>query len=211
MAKVLDGIDEGLAAWIAAQPMFFVGTAPLDAGGHVNVSPKGPIGTLRVLGPHRVAYLDLSGSGAETVAHVQENGRIVVMLCAFQGRPRIVRLHGTGEVVFAADERFPGLVAEARFDQPTVAEAQRSVVDIHVTRVSDSCGYTVPRMTLAGERQQFDLSKRKRLAKMGTEEMVRFQAARNAASIDGLPAVPGGPLPDVRRRARRSVGGPRSG
>jgi len=190
VAKTFDTIDEQVANWIAAQPMFFVGTAPLDTTGHVNVSPKGPIGTLRVLGPNRVAYLDLSGSGAETVAHVRENGRIVVMLCAFQGRPRIVRLHGTAHVHFASDERFPGLVAQAAFDLPTVPEAVRSIVDIHVTRVSDSCGYTVPRMEPVGERDQYDLSKRKRLRTMGSTEMVRFQAARNAASIDGLPAVP---------------------
>ena len=88
MAKVFDGIDERLERWIAAQPMFFVGTAPLAADGHVNVSPKGPIETLRVLDPHTVAYLDMIGSGAETIAHVRENGRIVVMLCAFAGPPR---------------------------------------------------------------------------------------------------------------------------
>src|SRR5919199_680849 len=98
MARTYEQIDEQLAAWIARQPLFFVGTAPLAAGGHVNVSPKGPIGTLRVLGPHRVAYLDGFGSGAETLAHVRENGRIVVMLCAFQGPPRILRLHGRATV-----------------------------------------------------------------------------------------------------------------
>ncbi|MGZ4183446.1 MAG: pyridoxamine 5'-phosphate oxidase family protein, partial [Solirubrobacteraceae bacterium] len=85
MAKVFDGIDERLERWIAAQQMFFVGTAPLASDGRVNVSPKGPIETLRVLDPHTVAYLDMIGSGAETIAHVRENGRIVVMLCAFNG------------------------------------------------------------------------------------------------------------------------------
>src|SRR3712207_9256598 len=99
MGEVLDGIDEHLAGWIAKQPMFFVGSAPLSPDGRVNVSPKGPIGTLAVLGPHRVAYLDFFGSGAETIAHLRENGRIVVMLCAFGGPPRIVRLHGRGAVV----------------------------------------------------------------------------------------------------------------
>src|SRR5918911_5655000 len=96
MGRVYEGIDERQAAWIAAQALFFVGSAPLDADGHVNVSPKGPIGTLRVLGPRRVAYLDYAGSGAETIAHLRENGRVVVMLCAFEGPPRIVRLHGRG-------------------------------------------------------------------------------------------------------------------
>src|ERR671916_1614753 len=103
MARTYDEIDARLAAWIARQRMFFVGSAPLGANGHVNVSPKGPIGTLRVLGPRRVAYLDYSGSGAETVAHLRENGRIVVMLCAFEGPPRIVRFHGTGAPVMAGD------------------------------------------------------------------------------------------------------------
>ena len=96
VGKVFDGIDERLESWIAEQAMFFVGTAPLDEDGHVNVSPKGQIDTLHVLDPHTVAYLDFIGSGAETIAHMRENGRIVIMLCAFAGPPRIVRLHGQG-------------------------------------------------------------------------------------------------------------------
>jgi hypothetical protein len=107
MAKVFDAIDARLAAWIARQRMFFVATAPTGDGGHVNVSPKGPIETLRVLDEHTVAYLDLVGSGAETVAHLQDNGRIVVMLCAFEGPPRIVRLHGRGEVLEPRVVEFP--------------------------------------------------------------------------------------------------------
>ena len=103
MAKVFDCIDEHLQRWIAAQQMFFVASAPLAADGHVNVSPKGPIDTLRVLDPHTVAYLDMIGSGAETIAHVRENGRIVVMFCAFSGPPRVLRVHGQGDVVVAAD------------------------------------------------------------------------------------------------------------
>src|ERR1700749_5337776 len=109
MAKVFDDIDDHLQRWIAAQQMFFVGTAPLAADGHVNVSPKGPIDTLRILDPHTVAYLDMVGSGAETIAHVRENGRIVVMFCAFSGPPRIVRLHGRAEVVAAAHAQFGDL------------------------------------------------------------------------------------------------------
>ena len=189
MARTFEAIDDRIAAWIAAQPMFFVGTAPLAADGRVNVSPKGPIGTLRVLGPDHIAYLDLSGSGAETVAHVRENGRIVVMFCAFQGPPRIVRLHGTGSVVFPGDARFTELLAECAFDETTIPEARRAIVDVEVERVSESCGYGVPLMTVDGERNHFDLSKRKRLRTMGSDEMVRFQQERNARSIDGLPAV----------------------
>ena len=107
MAKIFDAIDARLAAWIARQRMFFVATAPSGDGGHVNVSPKGPIETLRVLDEHTVAYLDLVGSGAETVAHLHDNGRIVVMLCAFEGPPRIVRLHGRGQVLEADADRLP--------------------------------------------------------------------------------------------------------
>src|SRR3954447_740100 len=109
MGRVYDVIDARLRSWIGAQPMFFVGTAPLDGDGHVNVSPKGPGGSLRVLDERTVAYLDVLGSGAETIAHLRENGRIVVMFCAFEGPPKILRLHGRGEVVHAEDERFAGL------------------------------------------------------------------------------------------------------
>src|SRR6478672_7278997 len=109
MGQVYDHIDERYRQWIANQSMFFVGTAPAALDGHVNVSPKGPIGSLRVLDEHTVAYLDIVGSGAETIAHIRENGRIVVMLCAFDGPPRILRLHGTGGIVPATDGRFAEL------------------------------------------------------------------------------------------------------
>src|SRR3954447_14182308 len=111
MATVFDAIDEKLRAWLLAQPVYFVGTAPLGPDGHVNVSPKGMAGTFAVLGPHRVAYLDYFGSGVETIAHLNENGRIVVMCCAFTGAPKIVRLHGLGRVVFPADPGFAELRA----------------------------------------------------------------------------------------------------
>src|SRR5919112_3552507 len=128
MGKVFDGIDDKLAAWIARQPLFFVGSAPLDPGGHVNVSPKGPIGTLRVVSPTEVAYLDVVGSSAETAAHLQENGRIVVMLCAFDGPPRIVRLHGRGSVVWAEDPEFDALRERLAFDEPEVAASRRAII-----------------------------------------------------------------------------------
>jgi hypothetical protein len=182
MGHVYDGIDERLAAWIAAQPMFFVGTAPLAGDGRVNVSPKGPIGTFRVLGPHEVAYLDYVGSGAETVAHLRENGRIVVMFCAFQGPPRIVRLHGHGEVLA------PGAL-EVDFPDAGPAPAQRSVIRIAVERVSDSCGYNVPLMEVTGTRPHREKSIAKRLRTQGDHAYVRYMAEHNAVSIDGLPAV----------------------
>src|SRR3954467_15432260 len=146
MGKVFDEIDGHLARWIARQALFFTGTAPLDGDGHVNVSPKGPIGSLRVLGPRTVAYLDTVGSGSETIAHLRENGRIVIMLCAFSGPPRIVRLHGRGEVHPAGTERFEELDALCRFEQPQVAAARRSIVVVELTRIADSCGYGVPLM-----------------------------------------------------------------
>src|SRR5213596_1749781 len=152
MGKVFEEIDAKLAAWIGSQRMFFVATAPSGGDGHVNVSPKGPIESLRIFGPKQVGYLDLLGSGAETVAHLRENGRIVIMLCAFEGPPRIVRLHGRGEVVLPCDERFAPLLAEAGFEETTVPEARRAIVLVEVTRIASSCGYGVPLMDHVGER-----------------------------------------------------------
>jgi predicted pyridoxine 5'-phosphate oxidase superfamily flavin-nucleotide-binding protein len=193
VAKVFERIDEHLRDWIARQRLFFVGTAPLAADGHVNVSPKGPIDTLRVLDDRTVAYLDLVGSGAETVAHVRENGRLVVMLCAFEGPPRIVRLHGRGEVIAAADERFEELSARCDFVNPSVEEARRSIVLVEVDRVADSCGYGVPLMSYEGEREHSRLSAEKKLRTGGPAAIDDYVAAKNAASIDGLPAFePGG-------------------
>ena len=199
MADVFEAIEDHLAAWIARQPMFFVATAPLSGDGHVNVSPKGPIGTLRVLGPKRVAYLDLTGSGAETIAHLRENGRIVVMLCAFDGPPRILRLHGSGEAVMPADPRFDELMSEAGFESTTVAEADRAIVDVDVHRVATSCGYGVPLMTYEGERPHMDLSKTKRLRAKGPDALARYMADENATSLDGLPAIDEAPPVPARR------------
>jgi hypothetical protein len=188
MGKVYDAIDEPLAAWIARQPLFFVGTAPLDGAGHVNVSPKGPIGSLRVVGPHEVAYLDIVGSGAETAAHLQENGRIVVMLCAFSGPPRILRLHGRGEVVWAEDPGFDALRAALAFDEPEVGELRRAIVRVHVTRVADACGFGVPLMDHVGERPNAAKWARGKLAKGGPGALEDYKHAKNTSSIDGLPA-----------------------
>jgi hypothetical protein len=191
MGRLYEALDEQLAAWISAQPLFFVGTAPLSCDGHVNISPKGPIGTFAVLGPRRVAYLDFFGSGAETIAHLRENARIVVMLCAFSGPPRILRLHGTGKVIWSGDPRFEELLDQAGFEGLTeVMEARRAIVEVEIERIAQSCGYGVPLMEQIGEREHFDKSKRKRLRTLGSDGMTDFQAARNAQSIDGLSAVP---------------------
>ena len=189
MAREYDTIDEHLAGWIARQSMYFVGSAPLAEDGHVNVSPKGPIGSLRVLGPAAVAYLDIFGSGAETIAHLRENGRIVVMLCAFEGPPRIVRLHGRGTVLRPGDEGFDALLEQAAFEDPAIPEARRSIVRVAVTRISDSCGYGVPLMRYEGRRPHGTLSARKRLRTKGPEGYVEFVEERNARSLDGLPAL----------------------
>jgi hypothetical protein len=189
MAKVFDGIDERLERWIAAQPMFFVGTAPLAADGHINVSPKGPIETLRVLDPHTIAYLDMVGSGAETIAHVRENGRIVVMFCAFSGPPRIVRLHGRAEIVTASDPHFEELAGRCGFELPEVPEARRAIVVVALDRVGDSCGYGVPLMTFDGLRPHSPAWAAKKLRVGGPAALLDYQRDKNTHSIDGLPAV----------------------
>jgi Pyridoxamine 5'-phosphate oxidase len=187
---MFEGIDERLERWIAAQPMFFVGTAPLDPEGHVNVSPKGPIESLRILNATRVAYLDFVGSGAETVAHLRENGRIVIMLCAFAGPPRILRLHGQGSVVVAGDPGFDELLASCDFASVEgVPEARRAIVTVELDRIADSCGYGVPLMEFQGRRQHFDLWAAKKVRVGGPEAMLDYQREYNATSIDGLPAV----------------------
>ena len=121
MARTYDEITDHIREWLDRQAMFFVATAPLTGDGHVNLSPKGPIGSLRVLDGRRVAYLDIGGSGAETIAHLRENGRIVVMLCAFEGPPRIVRFHGRGEAILPDDSRFEELLGRGRLRRPLAA------------------------------------------------------------------------------------------
>jgi hypothetical protein len=169
MGKVFDEIDAKLAEWIGRQRVFFVATAPGE-GGRVNVSPKGPIETLRVVGPRTVEYVDHVGSGAETIAHLRENGRICVMLCAFEGPPRIVRLHGRGTYVADGDPGVDGI---------------RGVVRVDVERISDSCGYGVPLMDYSGERPQRGLW----LGRKGPDGVRDYVREKNAESIDGLPAL----------------------
>ena len=189
MARTYDAITDHLRDWVARQPMFFVGSAPLAAEGHVNLSPKGPGGSLRILGDHRVAYLDISGSGSETIAHLRENGRIVVMLCAFEGPPRIVRFHGRGEAILPDDARFDALLAEADFEDASLPEARRSIIVVDVTRVSDSCGYGVPLMTFEGLRDHHALSTEKALRTLGPDGYAARRATQNARSLDDLPAL----------------------
>jgi hypothetical protein len=192
MGRIFDRIDDHQRAWIARQALFFVGTAPLADDGHVNLSPNGPIDTLRVLDDHTVAYLDIVGSGAETIAHLRENGRIVVMLCAFEGPPRILRLHGRGEVLLPGDERFEAILGTADFAQPEIEATRRAIIVVHVERIADSCGYGVPLMEHVGQREHMTAWARKKLRVGGPEAIAGYQADKNAASIDGLPALPVG-------------------
>jgi hypothetical protein len=187
VARTFDEIDDALAGWIVRQPLFFVGSAPLSGDGHVNVSPKGPIGTLRILGPREVAYLDLTGSGAETVAHVRENGRIVIMLCAWEGPPQVVRLHGRGEAIGPEDERFAAF-AES-FECPVPVASRRAIVRVDVTRIARSCGYTVPLMEVRGERPHMARWSEKRLRTGGPGALAAYRHEHNTRSIDGLPAI----------------------
>jgi hypothetical protein len=185
MAKLFESIDDKLQAFIEAQPMFFVATAPSGDDGHVNLSPKGGSNLFRVTGPHGFAYVDLMGSGIETVAHLRENGRIVVMFCSFSGPPKIVRLHGRGTPVQQGDERFAEELAA--FDiTDEQRRAVRSVIEVEVTRVADSCGFVVPKMAYEGERDQLYRFAENRLRKEGPDAIRARMSANNAASIDGL-------------------------
>ena len=181
MGAVHEAIDDRLAAWIVEQPMFFVATAPRDGAGHVNCSPKGLPGTFAVLGPHEVAYLDLTGSGAETLAHLRDDGRIVIMLCAFQGSPRIVRLHGRGRALLPGDPGFDAL--QARFASYV---GTRAIICVDVDRVSDSCGFGVPQMGDPVDRDVLVRDHERR----GAQGLADYRHRMNAVSIDGLPALP---------------------
>jgi hypothetical protein len=182
-------IDAKLKKWIEKQALFFVATAPLSKKGHINLSPKGPIGSLRVIDERTVAYLDVIGSGAETIAHVRENGRIVVMLCAFAGPPRILRLHGRGEIVLPRSRRFDALARAHRFADAGIPEARRAIVIVRCERVKDSCGYGVPLMRFEGLRTQMNAWGERKIAKGGVQALADYQAEKNTVSIDGLPAV----------------------
>jgi hypothetical protein len=179
MGTVFERIDAALEEFIRAQQMFFVATAPLSASGHVNLSPKG-LDTLRVLDSHTLAYLDYVGSGAETIAHLRENGRIVIMLCAFQGPPRIVRFHGLGAVLQSQTPEF----AELRPLFPS-DPAGRAIIRVAVTRIADSCGHGVPLYEFEGHRAQIPAW----AARKGAEGLRQYQQDKNRRSIDGLPAI----------------------
>ncbi|MGA1988870.1 MAG: pyridoxamine 5'-phosphate oxidase family protein [Candidatus Sulfotelmatobacter sp.] len=179
MGKIRSALDDLATRFIQEQRVFFVASAPLDAGGHVNLSPKG-LDTLRILSPTTVAYLDFNGSGVETIAHLKENGRIVLMFCAFQGPPNIFRLHGHGRAVEPQDAEFGALLA-----QFPAFESVRSIILVEIARVNDSCGYGVPRFKYEGEREQLAAWARKK----GPEGLKAYRQEKNRRSVDGLPGL----------------------
>ena len=190
MGKLYTELDERLTRFIASQPVFFVATAPClgpdGDGGHVNVSPKGYADTFAILGPASVAYLDLTGSGAETIAHLRQNGRITVMFCSFERQPKILRLYGTGTVVLPGTDEFESLLthfpAAGLGSNPA---SQRAIIRVELDRISDSCGYAVPRMELVEERDVLVRSDQRKTA----EQLAAYRAEKNSVSIDGLPAL----------------------
>jgi hypothetical protein len=199
MATIYPELDERLIAFIKNQPMFFVATAPcLDEagdGGHVNVSPKGYSDTFAVLDPLTVAYLDLTGSGAETIAHLRQNGKITIMFCSFGRQPKVLRLYGTGRTVLPADADWPEYAARFRTDPRSDGTGgdgtgtdrgnQRAIIVVAVDRIADSCGYAVPVMELTEERDLLTRWSERRSA----EDLVEYRVKHNSTSIDGLPAL----------------------
>jgi Predicted flavin-nucleotide-binding protein structurally related to pyridoxine 5''-phosphate oxidase len=179
MGKVYDGLTDRLREFIAAQPVYFVATAPRE-GGHVNVSPKGHADTFTILDDTTVAYLDLTGSGIETLAHIRENGRVTIMFCAFSGPPKILRLYGTGRVVMPGDAEWDELLP--RFGRRL---GVRSIIVVSCDRIADSCGYGVPLMSYEQDRDLLHRwAERKDAA-----QLREYRAKHNSKSIDGLPAL----------------------
>jgi hypothetical protein len=179
MGKVFETIPDAFREFIEAQHVFFVATAPSGPSGHVNLSPKG-LDSFRLLDEHTVAYLDFVGSGVETIAHLRDNGRIAILFCSFEGPPKIVRLHGRGEVLEPTTPEFA-----ARRDRFPAATGVRSIIVVHVERASDSCGFGVPLYRYEGERDQLAAW----ATKKGPERLVSYQREKNSKSIDGLPGL----------------------
>ena len=180
MAKTYDAIGPEVREWMAEQHMFFVATAPRSDAGMINLSPKGH-DTLRILDDHTLAFLDYGGSGIETIAHLRENGRIVVMMCAFAGPPKIFRFHGSGDVITPKDPEFETL-SEA-FDRSELGI--RAIIRVNVTRISDSCGFGVPLYEYQEQRR----TSPNFIRSHGTERIRAYQEENNLESLDGLPGI----------------------
>jgi len=179
VGKVFPELDERNAEFIRSQRIFFVATAPRADDGLVNLSPKG-LESFAILDPLTVAYVDLVGSGIETVAHLRENGRVAILFCAFEGPPRLLRLHGRGDAVEPGDPEWEDLARHF----PSYGSA-RAIVRVRLQRISDSCGYGVPLYQYQGERPQLlDWAERK-----GPEGVAAYKAENNRLSLDGLPGL----------------------
>ena len=176
MGKIFNEITADLQKWIEKQKMFFVATAPLSPDLHINCSPKG-LDSFRILDPHTVAYQDLTGSGIETIAHIRENKRILLMFCAFDGPPKIVRLHGIGEAITTDHEDFENINAQFPLKRGT-----RAYIRITLNRISDSCGYSVPLYNFVRDRDVLD----KWVDAKTDEQLKEYRLAKNTESIDGL-------------------------
>ncbi|MBL8153428.1 MAG: pyridoxamine 5'-phosphate oxidase family protein [Anaerolineae bacterium] len=177
MGKVFDHITDDVQRFIRKQHLFFVATAPLAEDGHINLSPKG-MDSFRLLGGNRVAYLDLTGSGNETSAHIAENGRITFMFCAFEGSPNIVRLYGTGRTILPDDPEWAALIGQF----PDYLGI-RQIITAEIQRVSTSCGYAIPFFDYQGERETLT----KYWEAKGETAVPDYQRQNNTTSIDGLP------------------------
>ena len=179
MGKTYDRIDDKIAAWVRKQKMFFVASAPLSADGLVNCSPKGG-DTLRIVDDHTLIYLEYAGSGIETVAHIRENKRMVIMLCAFEGPPKIFRFHGKGEAIGRDNPEFKNLVQH--YDQDL--RGIRSIIKLTADRISDSCGYGVPIYDYQGDRPSTQ-----NFLDQTDDTTLRAGLAGNLKSLDGLPGI----------------------
>lgn len=179
MGKEYTEITDQLRGWIKRQRMFFVATAPLSDKGTVNCSPKG-LDSFRVLGPKQIGYVDTGGSGIETVAHLRENGRIVIMMCAFEGPPKIFRFYGRGNVIEPHDDTFTATLA--LFPR---LPAARNLIVVDVERIFDSCGYGVPLYEFRGQRDSLP----NYFANQTEEEILAYRARKNSVSLDGLPGL----------------------
>jgi len=177
--KLYDKLTPQLRDFIACQKLFFVATAPMACDGHINLSPKG-YDAFRIIDDQTVAYLDLGGSGIETQAHIQENGRITLMFCAFEGAPNILRLYGTGQAIDFTHADYP-----AYLDLFTAYERARAVILVRLKRIQDSCGWGVPLFEFKGDRDQL----RRYVDHKSTQDWHNSRIEKNATSIDGLPGI----------------------
>ncbi len=175
MGKKYETLSDDHIAFIAAQKIFFVGTAAAE--GRVNISPKG-MDSLRVLDGNRVVWLNVTGSGNESAAHVQQNPRMTVMFCAFAGDPKILRLYGTARAIHRSDAEWAELAALF----PPLPGA-RQVFDLAIDLVQTSCGFGVPFFDYAGEREQLNEWAHRK----GEAGIRQYWADRNSVSLDGLP------------------------